>query len=104
MHPPRLYKGIFWLDNPKLMYLGMQDQFYTFSMFDAQAWYARDVILGRIKLPSKAEMAEGRRRLGDARGGAEERRSRRSTSRPTMCAISSQDIDYPKFDIDMTRR
>ena len=36
----------------------MQDQFYTFSMFDAQAWYARDVILGRIKLPSKAEMAK----------------------------------------------
>ena len=71
MHPPHLYKGIFWLDNPKLMYLGMQDQFYTFSMFDAQAWYARDVILGRIKLPSKAEMAEGRRRLGEARGGAE---------------------------------
>ena len=56
MHPPHLYKGIFWLDNPKLIYLGMQDQFYTFSMFDAQAWYARDVILGRIKLPSKEEM------------------------------------------------
>jgi trimethylamine monooxygenase len=25
-------------------------------MFDAQAWYARDVILGRITLPPKAEM------------------------------------------------
>ena len=30
----------------------MQDQFYTFNMFDAQAWYTRDMILGRIKLPS----------------------------------------------------
>jgi trimethylamine monooxygenase len=57
MNPPGLYKGIFWLDNPKLIYLGMQDQFYTFSMFDAQAWYARDVILGRIELPPKADMA-----------------------------------------------
>ena len=57
MNPPDIYKGIFWLDNPKLMYLGMQDQFYTFSMFDAQAWYARDVILGRIKLPARADMA-----------------------------------------------
>ncbi len=57
MNPPGIYKGIFWLDNPKLMYLGMQDQFYTFSMFDAQAWYARDIILGRIELPSKADMA-----------------------------------------------
>ena len=27
-------------------------------MFDTQAWYARDVILGRIKLPSKEEMAK----------------------------------------------
>lgn len=56
LYPDGLYKGIFWLANPKLMYLGMQDQFYTFNMFDAQAWYARDVVLGRIKLPSKAEM------------------------------------------------
>ncbi len=56
MWPPGLYKGIFWEPNPKLMYLGMQDQFYTFNMFDAQAWYARDCILGRIKLPSQEEM------------------------------------------------
>ena len=41
-----------WEKNPKLFYIGMQDQFYTFNMFDAQAWYARDVILGRIELPS----------------------------------------------------
>jgi trimethylamine monooxygenase len=54
--PLDLYKGIFWEANPKLMYLGMQDQFYTFNMFDAQAWYARDYILGRIALPAKEEM------------------------------------------------
>jgi len=59
MWPLDLYKGIFWESNPKLMYLGMQDQFYTFNMFDAQAWYARDVILGKIDLPgSKAEMTK----------------------------------------------
>jgi trimethylamine monooxygenase len=56
MWTPGLYKGIVWDKNPKLMYLGMQDQFYTFNMFDAQAWYARDVIMGRIKLPSETEM------------------------------------------------
>lgn len=56
--PLGLYKGIFWEDNPKLMYLGMQDQFYTFNMFDAQAWYARDYILGRISLPPKDEMTK----------------------------------------------
>jgi trimethylamine monooxygenase len=52
LYPPGLYKGVFWTANPKLIYLGMQDQYYTFNMFDAQAWYARDVILGRIALPS----------------------------------------------------
>lgn len=56
LYPPNLYKGIFWVHNPKLMYLGMQDQYYTFNMFDAQAWYARDVINGTITLPDKATM------------------------------------------------
>nr|NIR29815.1 NAD(P)/FAD-dependent oxidoreductase [Gammaproteobacteria bacterium]NIR83391.1 NAD(P)/FAD-dependent oxidoreductase [Gammaproteobacteria bacterium]NIR91313.1 NAD(P)/FAD-dependent oxidoreductase [Gammaproteobacteria bacterium]NIU04553.1 NAD(P)/FAD-dependent oxidoreductase [Gammaproteobacteria bacterium]NIV51595.1 NAD(P)-binding domain-containing protein [Gammaproteobacteria bacterium] len=58
LYPPRLYKGIFWDSNPKLMYLGMQDQYYTFSMFDAQTWYARDYILGRITLPSTGDMSK----------------------------------------------
>lgn len=57
LYPENLYKGIFWWGNPKLMYIGMQDQYYTFNMFDAQAWYARDVVLGRIKLPSLTDQA-----------------------------------------------
>ena len=32
----------------------MQDQYFTFNMFDAQAWYARDVMLDKIKLPELA--------------------------------------------------
>ena len=55
LYPLNLYKGVFWRANPKLIYIGMQDQYYTYNMFDAQAWYARDVILGRIALPSLAE-------------------------------------------------
>jgi trimethylamine monooxygenase len=54
--PLGIYKGVMWEENPKLIYLGMQDQYYTFNMFDAQAWYARDVILGRITVPSLEEM------------------------------------------------
>ena len=100
MHPPHIYKGVVWEDNPKLFYIGMQDQFYTFNMFDAQAWYARDVIMGRIKLPSKAEMAEGRAEVGRARGDAGGR-PRRSTSRPTIHDLCEA-TDYPNFDIDMT--
>lgn len=53
--PLDLYKGVVWENNPKLFYLGMQDQWYTFNMFDAQAWYVRDIILGRIELPATQE-------------------------------------------------
>ena len=56
LYPPKLYKGVVWQDNHKLLYLGMQDQFHTFNMFDCQAWYARDVIMGKIKMPSDSEM------------------------------------------------
>ena len=51
-----LYKGIFLENNPRVMYIGMQDQYYTFTMFDIQAWYIRDYILGKIKLPKSDEM------------------------------------------------
>lgn len=53
-----LYKGVAWDRNPRLMYLGMQDQWFTFNMFDAQAWWARDVILGRLQIPDKKGMGE----------------------------------------------
>ena len=76
MWPLGLYKGVVWEKNPALFYIGMQDQFYTFNMFDAQAWYARDVILGRIKLPSAD--GDGRR---TARNGARARRRSRTPSR-----------------------
>ena len=28
LYPRELYKGVFWIHNPKLVYLGMQDQDY----------------------------------------------------------------------------
>ena len=51
-----LYKGVAWVDNPNLFYIGMQDQWFTFNMFDAQAWWVRDVIMNRIALPDSAAM------------------------------------------------
>ena len=56
LYPVNLYNGVVWEYNPKLMYLGMQDQWYTFNMFDAQAWYARDLIMGRLEVPTQPEM------------------------------------------------
>jgi len=55
MYPDQLYKGIFFNDLPQLIYLGMQDQYYTFNMFDAQAWVARDYMTGKFKLPPKSK-------------------------------------------------
>src|SRR5699024_2540508 len=49
------YKGLVFNEQPRLIFLGMQDQYFTFNMFDAQAWYARDVMMGTIQLPEKAE-------------------------------------------------
>ena len=103
LNPPGLYKGIFWEANPKLMYLGMQDQFYTFSMFDAQAWLARDTILGKVKLPGRAEMEKD-----TAKWVAREE----ALANPTdMIDFQTdymkdlvKDIDYPDLDLDMAAR
>ena len=55
LYPDNLYKGIIFNENERLLFLGMQDQYYTFNMFDAQAWFARDYMLGKIPLPAKEE-------------------------------------------------
>lgn len=47
-----LFKGVAFVGNTDLFYLGMQDQWYTFNMFDAQAWWVRDAIMGRISMPT----------------------------------------------------
>ena len=100
LYPPDLYKGIFWNNNPRLMYLGMQDQYYTFPMFDAQAWYARDHVLGRIAMPSKTDMEKDM---------AEWKAREEALSNPTedidfqtdyikdLC----RDTDYTHFDLDL---
>jgi trimethylamine monooxygenase len=102
LYPDHLYKGIFWLDNPKLMYLGMQDQYYTFTMFDGQAWYARDVVLGRMSLPARAEMdvdvAGWRERLATCTDAIEE-----IDFQADYMADLYKEVDYPEYDLDLTR-
>ena len=101
LYPPNLYKGIFWEDNPRLMYMGMQDQYYTFSMFDAQAWFARDVMLGKIALPSRTEMA-----ADIAKWTAREEKLADPFEDIDFQADYTRDLcaatDYPQFDLDMT--
>jgi len=96
--PANLYKGVVWADNPKLFYLGMQNQYYTFNMFGAQAWYVRDVIMGRIKVPDRGA------RLADV----EDRIARENAGRSIYDGFRYQgeyvqeliaDTDYPSFDV-----
>jgi trimethylamine monooxygenase len=46
----------------KLLYLGAQDQYYTFTMFDTQALWTLKYILGDITLPDKAAMIEDQKK------------------------------------------
>ena len=103
LYPANLYKGVVWENNPRLMYLGMQDQYYTFSMFDAQAFFARDVILGRYELPSKEEMKKD----------MDAWRSREEALEDPFQDIDFQTdytkdlmdlTDYPDFDIEMAKK
>ena len=97
-----LYKGVFWMDNPRLMYLGMQDQYYTFTHFDLEAWVARDYVLGRLDMPSREE----RQRDFDAWRAKEEQLAD-AFQEIDFQADHMEDLaaltDYPKFDIDLTR-
>ena len=112
LYPPKLYKGVVWCGGgrgaapsdknvPQLFYIGMQDQFYTFSMFDLQAWYARDVMLGRIQLPDGPSMD-----ADIAQWVAREEKLADPEQQIDFQADYLRDIvpltDYPKFDIDST--
>ena len=99
LYPLGLYKGVFWQDNPQLIYIGMQDQFYTFNMFDAQAWYARDVVLGRIPLPSAetqaADIAAWRAREEALEDPSQQIDFQTDYVRDLLAAT-----DYPALDVD----
>jgi len=97
--PLDLYKGVIWEDNPRLMYLGMQDQFYTFNMFDAQAWYARDVIMGRIALPAKEEMMKHSAAWRDREETLEDDRQMIYFQGDYVQELIDE-TDYPSFDVE----
>lgn len=99
LYPDNLYKGVVFNENNRLIYLGMQDQYYTFNMFDMQAWFARDVIFGRISLPAKAERDADIKKWIDAeamtKSGDDHVDFQTNYLKDLM-----QYIDYPSFDLD----
>jgi trimethylamine monooxygenase len=92
-----LYKGVVWVRNPKLFYLGMQDQWFTFNMFDAQAWWVRDAILGRIKIPDDPAVliADVERRVAEE-DASEDPIAYQGAYVKELIA----ETDYPSFDVD----
>ena len=93
-----LYKGVAYVHNPKMLYLGMQDQWFTFNMFDAQAWWARDVMMGRIELPDEAAMnADWQKRQADEDALEDDYACIDYQGAYTAELIA--ETDYPSFDI-----
>ena len=95
-----LYKGVAYVHNPGLFYIGMQDQWFTFNMFDAQAWWARDVIMGRIVLP--ADKAALLKDVEDRVAGEEEGKDAHDAIHYQGDYVKEliAETDYPKFDVD----
>ncbi|XP_022796803.1 flavin-containing monooxygenase FMO GS-OX3-like [Stylophora pistillata] len=58
LYPAGMYKNVLWTEagNNKFFYIGMQNQYYTFTMFDAQAKWTVNCITGELKLPDQEAM------------------------------------------------
>ncbi|MGB0853129.1 MAG: NAD(P)-binding domain-containing protein [Pikeienuella sp.] len=94
-----LYKGVVWNHNPDVFYLGMQDQWFTFNMFDAQAWYVRDIIMDRIAVPDMAARVAD----VDARKAAEAALADDYACIDYQGAYTQElidETDYPSFDVE----
>jgi trimethylamine monooxygenase len=89
-----------YVHNPSLFYIGMQDQWFTFNMFDAQAWWARDVILGRIQIPGdkKALVADVEDRVAREDAGEDDHDAIEYQGNYVKELIA--ETDYPSFDVD----
>lgn len=99
LYPVNLYKGVVFNDNERLIFLGMQDQYYTFNMFDAQAWFARDYMLGRIELPAKEERNKDIKKWVDAEAKTETGDDHVDFQTAYIKELIEM-TDYPSFNID----
>ncbi|WP_104087342.1 NAD(P)-binding domain-containing protein [Arthrobacter sp. GMC3] len=99
LYPGNLYKGVVWQQNTNLFYLGAQDQYYTFNMFDAQAWFARDVMTGKIELPSQ-QAREADIQLWLERLAALPDHNAEADFQSDYLRELIDATDYPPFDLD----
>ena len=98
-----LYKGVVYHPNPKLFYLGMQNQWYSFNMFSAQAWWVRDCIMGSITLPDADTMRQDPvRRQAEEDALIEPYAGTVYQSR--YIAELTAETDYPSYDMQASNR
>ena len=69
-------------------------------MFDTQAWYARDVILGRIQLPNKADMEKQWAKWRKAEEAIEPTDEANMRFQGDYTRRLMEMTDYPEFDIE----
>ena len=99
LYPENLYKGLVFNKLPNLLYLGMQDQYYTFNMFDAQAWFARDIMQGKIKLPNE-EQRNDDIKLWMERSAANKNHDDEVDFQTDCVKDLIAATNYPSFDLD----
>jgi len=59
LYPQGLYKGVAWLENPNLFYMGMQDIWIGLKVYDCQAFWIMDSILGKVGRDAGVEERKG---------------------------------------------
>ncbi|MGB1157236.1 MAG: flavin-containing monooxygenase [Alphaproteobacteria bacterium] len=99
-----LYKGVVFNGNTDLFYLGMQDQWYTFNMFDAQAWWVRDAIMGRISIPGDADTLAADVAAREAQEDAQADGYGPIEYQGAYVKELMDETDYPTFDIDVANQ
>lgn len=99
LYPGGIYKGVVFNELPQLIYLGMQDQYFTFNMFDAQAWFARDVMMGEQTLPAKEEREADSRKWLDLYATCQTHDDEIDFQTAYVKELISL-TDYPEFDLD----
>ena len=72
-------------------------------MFDAEAWYARDVILDRVILPSKEERALDMKMWDERENNLEDAYEMIDYQADYIRALM-EESDYPNFDIELTQK
>lgn len=103
VYPDTLYRGVVSERNNKLYFLGAQDQWFTFNMFDAQAWYVRDLVLGTALVPSAADQRASinswLERFRSLETAEDEVKFQADYIRDLI-----EQTDYPMFDLDEVTR